>query len=267
MRLLRAIPRAIECLHLLSGVAVDGPSRGALLKAYSGMLTGRWEPGWLAARLRFPKRVFDIRFRGRDVYVVGEILHDRVYALERSLGPNPVIIDAGANIGLSALWFLALYPSCTLHCFEPDPESFALLAQNTGSYASARIQCAAVDEIDGVVPLLITGRLSDHRVLKPGSPESGVPVRSLRLDSYLHRANISRVDLLKLDVEGSELSVLRGLGDRIYDVQVLVGELHVRMVDPRIFYQFLTSKGFRIVQTRRTRHSDRLAVQLFEARR
>jgi len=231
------------------------------------MLTGRWEPGSLAARLRFATRVFDIRFRGRDVYVVGEILHDRIYALERSLGSNPVIIDAGANIGLSALWFLALYPSCTLHCFEPDPESFALLAQNTGLYPSARIECAAVGEIDGGVPLLITGHFSDHRVLEPSSPESGIPVRSVRLDSYLRCANISRVDLLKLDVEGSELSVLRGLGDRIYDVQTLVGELHVRMVDPRTFYEFLKSKGFRIVQTRRTRHSDRLAVQSFEASR
>ena len=57
-----------------------------------------------------------------------------------------------------------------------------------------------------------------------------------------------RVDLLKIDVEGSELDALKGLGARLETVQVIVGEMHETLVDEAAFYRFLEDRGFRRVR-------------------
>ena len=69
---------------------------------------------------------------------------------------------------------------------------------------------------------------------------------------------------MKLDVEGSELEALEGLGSRIDRVNVIVGELHGKVVDEAKFYRFVESKGFRRVKRTDAREE---GVHLFELAR
>ena len=51
----------------------------------------------------------------------------------------PVILDIGANVGSFAAWALKRWPGCHVHCYEPLPDSFALLTRNLGQFAGSSV--------------------------------------------------------------------------------------------------------------------------------
>ena len=103
-----------------------------------------------------------------------------------------------------------------------------------------------------------------HSLLIDGAGEY---VLLIALADYMAKKKIAKIDLLKLDIEGSELDALKGLGDRIADVDVIVGEVHETLVDQAEFYSYLTSRGFRILWKRSFQGSEEQHVHGFEAAR
>jgi FkbM family methyltransferase len=187
--------------------------------------------------------------RESDVFVLEEILLERQYELQAPLPPAPTIIDAGANIGVAALWFLARNPGATLYAFEPESENFGLLATNIGSVKGVTIERVAVGAAAAVVTLHPAAHGAMHSIkTESGDARAGVQVPCIRLDDYLDQRAIDRIDVLKIDVEGSELDVLRGLGSRLDTVRVIVGEMHETLVDEAEFYAFLAARGFHRVR-------------------
>ncbi len=247
MLLSRVLRRAVEAAHVVGWCAADASSRRRLLGAYAALARRAWSPGEIDLRLRMNGSTVSLRFRQQDIYVVGEILHDRAYRIESPLPGNAVIVDAGANIGVAALWLASRYPDADLHCFEPESRSFELLRHNLQQLPRARCEKIALGECVGEVSLFVSANGSIHSIFETGAPAGVEHVASARLGDYLAEHGIERVDLLKLDVEGSEMAVLRGLGDRIERVGVIVGELHERLVDEAEFYGFLREHGFRVV--------------------
>lgn len=247
VRLLRAFRRGVEAVHIVSSAAADASSRRQLLSAYAALAFRNWSPTALDARLRIGRSAVGLRFRQRDIYVIGEILHHRVYRIRSALPARPVIVDAGANIGLASLWLADCYPNARLHCFEPEADTFDLLRHNLRQIPDARCTRAALGVQSGEIALHVTENASDHSVFDTGVPARREVVPCLRLGDYLEENGIETVDLLKIDVEGSELAVLQGLGERIDRVKVIVGEFHERLVDEAAFYDLLRRRGFRLV--------------------
>jgi len=100
------------------------------------------------------------------------------------------------------------------------------------------------------------------------APETGktkeiVPV--LALAHHMDTHKIDKVDLLKLDIEGGEMDALIGLGSRIKDVSVIVGEVHEAIIDAEAFYDYLSDQSFKVLWTRRFNGSERQQVHGFEA--
>ena len=79
--------------------------------------------------------------------------------------------------------------------------------------------------------------------------------------------NIDKIDLLKLDIEGSEMDAIHGLGERIRDVNVIVGEVHEALIDVDSFYKALTDAGFTVLWRKNFRESEEQQVHGFEAAR
>ena len=87
-----------------------------------------------------PKNNF--RFEGRKIYFSN--FNSTLYSLEeiffyksidfKAENINPVIIDAGANVGISALYYKKLYPNAEITCIEPVPQTFNNLKKNTKNY-------------------------------------------------------------------------------------------------------------------------------------
>lgn len=238
--------RLSDMATFLSRHAAGPRSWTALLSAYGSTLHSTTSKEELEFSLRIKSEVYPFRMRQSDIFVLEEILLQRQYELCAPLKQEPVIIDAGANIGVAALWLLASHPRATLHAFEPEPENFRLLHGNIAALDRVFLQQQAV----GASVSTLTLHVADHGALHSikaaaGNSRTAVPVECIRLDGYLDAKGIDRVDLLKVDVEGSEMDLLLGLGDRLDAVQAIVGEMHETLVDEGEFYRFLGDHGFR----------------------
>jgi FkbM family methyltransferase len=136
---------------------------------------------------------------------------------------NGDILDVGANIGYTATVFArAASEGCRVHAFEPEAFNFALLARAArarsvrGRIVPVR---AAVGDADGTITLRLNpDHHGDHRVVPPGSgapvvnPALETPVPVLRLDTYAHAQGVfDRVAFIKIDVQGYETAVCRGM--------------------------------------------------------
>lgn len=144
--------------------------------------------------------------------------------------PGPVrrILDCGSNIGISVLYFAARYPHAEITCFEADPVKGRLLARNVEQNdLSDRVTVIqkAVGGAEGTAELHFDAR-------DPGSLTSSL-VREHRDSTPVEVTTLSQhvrdgVDLVKLDVEGSELDVLRELAESaaLERVRQLLVEVH-----------------------------------------
>jgi FkbM family methyltransferase len=220
------------------------------LAGRSAKVPGRWRLGWTMARLMIrqhrarpaesaaalEERFLDYRLSFFDyptlVGLLDEIFVERVYDF-KTASPTPLIVDCGSNIGLSALYFKRSYPDAHVLCFEPDQEAFAQLSKNVqnNNLQGVELHCRAVLDKQGPVSFFSD---QDHRNRVGMSVTRRLADRGMRLDenrveAVLLSAYLDRtVDLLKLDVEGAELKVLRELAEKkkLELIQQMVIEYH-----------------------------------------
>lgn len=144
-----------------------------------------------------------------------------VDVMKKHLRPGDTFIDIGANIGyLSAVGAGIVGTKGVVHSFEPVPAYYEQLRE-TALLNSAYTIIAnnfALGEIAGEAPITISGkeRSIGSNSMVPGflsrDPGAGetrmVPVN--RLDEYTREKKLSNISLIKIDVEGFELPVLKG---------------------------------------------------------
>ena len=175
-----------------------------------------------------------------------EIYDERHYAF-RTDSAVPVIIDGGGNIGMSAIWFKQEYPQARLTVYEADPEVIKILHRNLAATGTKGVDVinAAVWTRDGTVSFNNLG-------LDMGSVQTDGAIRIPSIDLAEHLPE--RVDLLKLDIEGAEYSVVERLcsSGAIRRVRNFVAEYHVRRGDFDSFLnslQLLRQAGFQVTAT------------------
>jgi len=211
---------------------------------------------WMAARYgrvpRFTERT--VSFQGRTLTVPDvasflssyeSIFVEEAYAF-RADEPRPVILDCGANIGLSVLYFKTLYPEARITAFEADPAIFRILSSNLRNNGLADVEVinAAVWSCETTLPFSVEG--ADGGRLDIGSDQNLAAVRTVRLRDYLQGR---RVDVLKLDIEGAEGEVLRDCGEALAGVRAAFVEHHSfpgRKQDLGRLIQIMEEGGFRV---------------------
>lgn len=137
---------------------------------------------------------------------------------------NPVILDCGGNIGLSAIWFKLRHPGARITVFEPAENLFAILSANLvrlGMHDVRRERAALWNE-DTV--LRLHNARADGGFIDCGGRDGGSDVPAVRLADRIEEP----VDLLKLDIEGAEYAVVRDLAScgKLSLVRAVTGELH-----------------------------------------
>lgn len=150
--------------------------------------------------------------------------------------PAPYIIDCGANIGLSVLYFAHQFPGATITAFEPAPEAFAALRQNTAGWERVHTIRAAIGADDGTMDLWTQNDSMHAGVYRRRGVHTAVSVPVLKLSAFVTRD----VDLLKLDIEGAESEVLRELSDAgvLRFVKAMIVEYHHHL-GPQCLSEFL----------------------------
>lgn len=164
-----------------------------------------------------------LRFRclkGAD-RMLGEIFHSRIYDIPAApVRSGDVVIDVGANHGFASCWFAR--QGARVFAFEPHPEVFRLLQRNVAANGlSDRVRTfqEAVSDQEGNAELLLspvlgggTSTLHPELAERNALPVTGrAEVRLRSLPAMLRELGLTRIRLLKLDCEGSELAILRSL--------------------------------------------------------
>lgn len=163
------------------------------------------------------------------------------------------VLDIGAHIGYFSLLFARrVGPAGHVYAFEPEPHNYKLLVRNVGENGYGNVTCvqAAAHTTNGSIALyLANDNAADHRVAPGDDDRETINVRALRVDDYL--SNVARVDFIKIDVKGAELSVLQGMNsllDRSPRVEILMEYwpfgLRRAGVEPREVLAFLDARGF-----------------------
>jgi FkbM family methyltransferase len=143
-----------------------------------------------------------------------------VYEIYRfvAVNINPIIIDCGANIGISSLYFKAIYPNATLIAFEPDESLAAIYHQNMiqNGVTNFVLHKAAIWTENGTISFNNKGSEASSIDV---SGNSNTTVPTVKLASLL--ADHSSIDLLKIDIEGAEYAVIQDIVNELHKVQHL----------------------------------------------
>jgi len=134
----------------------------------------------------------------------------------RELDDDSVFFDIGANIGWFSLHVAQAYPGAVIHAFEPGKFAFFNLSKNVahnGYRERILLNHAAVSDHGGTEFFTSNqiGHALNHLVRSETTLSStATEVTCTTLDTYSDEQKITRIDLIKCDVEGAELLVLKG---------------------------------------------------------
>ncbi len=178
------------------------------------------------------------------LFIYDELFNKEIYKF-KTTHPKPYIIDAGANIGLSIIYFKKLYPNAEIIAFEPDNKVFEALQYNITSFGLEHITPIkkALWNEETVLKFYSEGA-DGGRIAIIGDKQQIIEIQTERLRSYLNR----KVDLLKIDIEGAETTVLEDCADLLYNVERLFVEYHSFLGQEQKLgnlLQILSKAGFR----------------------
>ncbi|MBI1367291.1 MAG: FkbM family methyltransferase [Planctomycetes bacterium] len=178
------------------------------------------------------------------------IMQREMYAF--SCGTDkPRILDVGANIGVSVLYFKQQYPGARITAIEADRNIAEVLRHNVASAGLNDVEVvhAAVTVEGDSVTFVNEGIEGGHISYGGVGNGGGMTVPAVRLQSYLEEP----VDLLKLDIEGAEIDVMPACKHLMGNVKRLFVEFHSPAKEPQRLAEFmnlLAECGFRMyVQT------------------
>ncbi len=157
-----------------------------------------------------------------------EIYADGFY-LFKSDNPAPVILDCGANVGMSLLYFKHLYPEARITAFEAEAEIVQLLRSNLIRNKIEDIEIvpkAVWKDTDGV---WFGSEEADSSSIYSKAEKKLIP--SGRLKDYIEKE--SSIDFLKMDIEGAEIEVLDDCKNSLAHVKNLFVEFHSYIGNPQ----------------------------------
>lgn len=165
--------------------------------------------------------------------VLEEVFGKRIYAFKTE-SKRPLILDLGANIGMSILFFKRIWPESRILAFEPDPRTFEVLQHNvkTNAWKNVELHNFALSGQEGETYFYTdpTGNFS----LESSVYGSRVPgavkhrVKTAPLSRFLGQT----VDFVKMDIEGSEGEVLQELASSgsLSRIKAMAIEYHHHLV-------------------------------------
>jgi FkbM family methyltransferase len=161
-----------------------------------------------------------------DPDVFRQVFVEAQYELPFPFGDVKRVVDAGANIGLSSLYFLLHYPDATVVALEPDPANYPLAVANTRVFGNrCRVLPAALWS-HGSRLALVPGDAAWSTQVRD-TPADGGSVEGLSLPQALDVMGWNDADIVKVDIEGAEVEVFSTeTPDSVSRVRCWAIELH-----------------------------------------
>lgn len=164
-----------------------------------------------------------------------EIFMDVEYGIEYAeymSSAEITILDAGANIGFAAVFFANKFPKATIISIEPDGENFEKLVKNTEKYPQIKPIKGAIWNEETMIELKDEGWGTRGYIIDKSHESTETPnsIKAYTISGLMEELNIDQIDILKLDVEGSEKEIFTSnYNNWLPKTNCLIVELHDRM--------------------------------------
>jgi len=162
-----------------------------------------------------------------DFFIFHEIFGDRCYQISDDLLKTAdIVIDLGANIGLTTIFFSQRFPQSRFICVEPDMNNLRLLRENTLFLGSRVCIIEGSVSVDSGFTNFVESRYSWGGKTEGAQLTRGRRVRSLTVNEIMEMGNTNVVDVLKIDIEGTEAAIFKNKPTWLEKVRVIIIELH-----------------------------------------
>lgn len=189
----------------------------------------------------------DISFicRPDDEKIIKEIFEYGVYACAE-ISKGDIVVDVGANIGVFTVYAVKKKLSGRVIAIEPAPLNWDLFYENVrrNHLQNVKLYKCAISDHEGMANLYFPGDHSCYTLSASGYTVTSIPVKLQTLDVIFEKENLSICHLLKIDVEGHELHVLKGAKKMLAATHHVVMELHKKNIIVEQVVSFLQEQGF-----------------------
>lgn len=190
-----------------------------------------------------------LRAKTHDIDIFEQIFLLRDCEANLHIEPR-FIVDAGAHIGCSALFFASSFPRAIIAAVEADPANYQLLLRNTWDHKRIRAIHAAVWH--RLEPVVIANEQDDPWCFQIKSADGQrTTIHGLTVSAIMSACGFERIDLLKLDIEGAEREIFDfGDLDWMNRTHAIMIELHDRFRPgcEAVFLDAIRRFGFTITQ-------------------
>lgn len=252
--------KAIEGIKLAFRICFDKSNKGERIKRLIK-----------AIFLQLRKRIFcknkiwiEKLFNGAYIYFHGDSVcssmviyfkipdFEDISYLRANIKSDDVIMDIGANIGHVSLLLSDLVPFGKMYLFEPHPETYAILKDNISlnTGVNVRLYNCALADFEGEIGFTdFKGNASALNRIELNKV-STLNVKCHRLDNIIENEGIKKVDIIKIDVEGFELQVLKGFSKylKIYQPRIIMFEVNKTYLEKQKddIFRFLEENLYKI---------------------
>lgn len=195
-------------------------------------------------KIKLFKKEFNYHYGLAFYDTYNEIFGSKIYDFN-TIAPQPVIIDCGANMGLSILFFSKRFPNAEIIAFEPDDAVLPFLEKNIYSQGIKNVELhkKAVWREETELTFYTDNGLGG-RIGKEYNNQTPKIIKAIRLRNFLNRP----INMLKIDIEGSEYTVLQDCENLLHNVNHIFVEYHSFFDEEQHLEDILTilkRQGFR----------------------
>ena len=170
-----------------------------------------------------------VRNNTTDRAVFYDIFVLKDYNIPIAMAPR-LIIDAGAYVGYASLFFASKYPSAKIVSIEPEDSNFEILEKNTARLPNIKRIKAGLWYRDGFLRMVDRGTGHWGYAVKEVTDFENYDVRAVSINTILENSGFDIIDILKIDIEGSEKELFsQNFDSWIGKVRVIIIEFHDRI--------------------------------------
>lgn len=183
----------------------------------------------------------DMKFKNRDGYMYTHTWQF-IKSIEKIIDLQGVntVFDIGSRDGCQSLEFAHWFPNAKVFCFEPVPENILWCKRNAELCNRITVIEKAVSDIDGFVDFHVVNNgnvgasslyiANPHHGYGATLNQTKISVESIRAESFLSQNNVNVPQLLWMDVQGAELSVLNSFGQSLQKVKAIHTEVGLDLI-------------------------------------
>lgn len=181
---------------------------------------------------------------------------ETVALFKKIIKPGMNIIDIGAHVGYYTTYFSKLVgPEGVVYAFEPDSNNFELLKLNSRKYKNVKLYNLAVADQTGAIDFYKVKENTGCHSIVPTDNSVKISVPAVTLDRFIAENNLTRIDIIKIDIEGGESRAFIGMRNLFLSSKDLsiVTEFNPEAIktaglEPEVFLKNIEGLNFQIYQ-------------------